>query len=352
MKRREFIKNIAQQTTPFVVGGLLGGVAAKTVHIISNKTHQWKMLTAWRNDVPILPKMSEMLALEIQKLSRGQINIEVLSASEQASYRPAFELVQSGEYEMMHSSPALESYINPIFEIFTSIPLAFNTAQFNNWLENQGGKQIWQRLAADYGIIPVSAGNLGDGLGEWHMDEITDISSYKYRKIRMLGMGAKILSKMGGNVVYLDSNQVAEKFAAGDIAAAEVATLQGDIVMGLHNIAKYFYSPSWHEPTCNLEVLINQKAYLQLPKDLQKIVQESIKNVSNWSLKYFSTAEKNIFETLKQKNRVHISGFPQNVQKELRIATINYLEPLIKSDYYTRKSGLLDQLHKSFYKNT
>ena len=45
-----------------------------------------------------------------------------------------------------------------------------------------------------------------------------------------------------------------------------------DQTFGLHQAAKYYYYPGWHEPGPTLEVIINKEAFASLPSDLQEIV--------------------------------------------------------------------------------
>ncbi len=45
-----------------------------------------------------------------------------------------------------------------------------------------------------------------------------------------------------------------------------------DLRMGFYKAAPYYYYPGWHEPGTCLEVMFNKKAYDELPKDLQAII--------------------------------------------------------------------------------
>src|SRR3989442_9426102 len=42
--------------------------------------------------------------------------------------------------------------------------------------------------------------------------------------------------------------------------------------LGLHNAARYYYYPGWHEPGTTAEFGFNKKAYDSLPADLKAVV--------------------------------------------------------------------------------
>jgi TRAP-type mannitol/chloroaromatic compound transport system substrate-binding protein len=62
--------------------------------------------------------------------------------------------------------------------------------------------------------------------------------------------------------------------------------------LGLHNAAKYYYFPGWHEPGTTGEFGFNKKAYDALPADLKAIVDhacQSIQVVSFQEYEYKNT---------------------------------------------------------------
>jgi TRAP-type mannitol/chloroaromatic compound transport system substrate-binding protein len=58
----------------------------------------------------------------------------------------------------------------------------------------------------------------------------------------------------------------------GVIDAVEWVGPYNDAALGLQEVASYYYYPGWHEPGAMLEFIVNRKALLSLPEDLQAIV--------------------------------------------------------------------------------
>ena len=49
-----------------------------------------------------------------------------------------------------------------------------------------------------------------------------------------------------------------------------------DIKMGFHKVAPYYYT-GWHEPSTELQYLVNKRKFDKLPKDLQAILVTAMK---------------------------------------------------------------------------
>ena len=61
----------------------------------------------------------------------------------------------------------------------------------------------------------------------------------------------------------------------GVIDAAEFVGPYLDRQLGLHKVAKYYYTTGWHEMATTSELTINKKAWASLPPDLQAIVENA-----------------------------------------------------------------------------
>jgi len=42
--------------------------------------------------------------------------------------------------------------------------------------------------------------------------------------------------------------------------------------LGLHQVARYYYWPGWHEPGTVTELIVNRRTYEALPHDVQEVI--------------------------------------------------------------------------------
>jgi len=96
-----------------------------------------------------------------------------------------------------------------------------NAQQLNAWIDNAGGLQLWESLYADYGLVPMCGGNTGVQMGGWFNREINTIDDFKGLKMRMPGLGGKVLKRAGGSPVLLAGSELYTGLEKGTIDATE-----------------------------------------------------------------------------------------------------------------------------------
>ena len=104
------------------------------------------------------------------------------------------------------------------------------------------------------------------------------------------------------------------------------------MAFGLHQAAKHYYYPGWHEPGSCLEFIVNQKALAQLPEDLQRIV-EAVARLVNVDMLDEATAKNNAaLNALVTEHGVNVSPLPDEVLIRLKALSEEVLEELAAND--------------------
>jgi len=80
-------------------------------------------------------------------------------------------------------------------------------------------------------------------------------------KMRIPGLGGKVLAKAGGNAILVAGGEIYTNLDRGVIDATEWVGPYHDLKMGFYKVAKYYYYPGWHEPGTTLEAMVNIGAY-------------------------------------------------------------------------------------------
>ncbi|MEW6429727.1 MAG: TRAP transporter substrate-binding protein, partial [Thermodesulfobacteriota bacterium] len=229
---------------------------------------RWRMVTAWPPGFPVLQTGAERFAKRVGELSSGRLTIQVFAGGELVPPLGVFDAVSGGAAQCGHSAAYYWAGKSVASQWFTSVPFGLNAQGMNSWLLSGGGLQLWEEIYAPFQLVPRPCGNTGVQMGGWFNREIRTLDDFKGLKMRIPGLGGKVLARAGGSVVLLPAAEIYTSLERGVIDASEWVGPAHDLRMGFHKVAKYYYGPGWHEPGSVLEVIFNKKAWEELPPEL------------------------------------------------------------------------------------
>jgi len=169
-------------------------------------------------------------------------------------------------------------------------------------------------------------------MGGWFNKEINSVEDLKGLKMRMPGLGGEVLSRAGGTAVTLPGSELYTSLQTGVIDATEWVGPYNDLALGLHQVARYYYYPGWHETGSNLEFIVNKTAFDALPADLQAIVTYAARATSQDMLDEFTARNNAALQDLITNHDVQLRKFPDDVIIRLHESADEALEDLAASD--------------------
>ncbi|GJQ61736.1 MAG: C4-dicarboxylate ABC transporter [Melioribacteraceae bacterium] len=352
-ERRDFLKKSAIAAAGIGVAGLSacsGKEKNGAPAILTNKTYNWKMVTSWSPHFPILGEGANRLAREIEEMSGGRLKITVYGGGELVPPLESFDAVSQGLAEMGHSASYYWAGKASAAQFFTSLPFGMNTQQTNAWLFYGGGLDLWRELYSNFNLVPFPAGNTGGQMGGWFNKEIHSLSDLKGLKIRLPGFGGKVLNDAGGTAILSPGGEIYINLERGVIDATDWIGPYHDYLMGFHKIAKYYYTPGWHEPTGTLELMVNKSAYDSLSEDLKLIVRNAAYAANTYILAEFDSKNREYLTKLKSESRIEFKRFPDDVLNAFKRSTLEIVSEQAKTDSLSRKiydsySNFQKQIH-------
>ena len=154
--------------------------------------------------------------------------------------------------------------------------------------------------------------------------------------MRIPGLGGKVLDRAGGSPVLLAGGEIYTGLERNVIDATEWLGPYHDTLMGFHEIAKYYYSPGWHEPGTMLEFFVNKELFERLPKDLQQIILTVGDATAIWV--HSQMEAKNTAALAKFLDMgIDIRQFPEEVLDQLRVYTEEAIAEITARDPMSRK---------------
>ena len=313
MKRRDFLKKAGV--------GAAAAVATTAVNapaILAKKTYRWKMVTTWPPKLPVLQEGCERLAKRIGEVSDGRLQIQVFAAGELVPALGIFDAVSQGTVEVGSGASYYWAGKAPAAQWFAAVPFGLNAQGLAAWFHGGDGLKLWEEVYAPFNLIPRPGGSTGVQMGGWFNKKINSIKDYQGLKMRIPGLGGKVVAKAGGTVVLLPGGEIFTSLERGVIDATEWVGPLHDLRMGFYQAAKYYYYPGWHEPGTYLEYFFNKKAYESLPKDLQQIIDVTCMENELWVLSQFDARNGAALQELITKHKVELVKFPDEVLNDLR----------------------------------
>lgn len=342
VSRKNFFKGVAIGTIslPILIRALGEKPKAQTSSapgIITDKKYQWRMVTTWPPNFPVLGEGCVKFAEWVKTMSGGRMEIKVYGGGELVPALETFDAVHNGAVEMGSGAAYYWVSKSNSASFFTAVPFGMNAQQVNAWMLGGDGLKLWEEFYANFGLVPFPGGNTGVQMGGWFNRQINSVADLKGLKMRIPGLGGRVLEKVGGTPILLSGGDIYTGLERGIIDATEWIGPYHDYLMGFYQIAKYYYAPGWHETGSELEIIVNKRKFEELPSDLQEIIRTAALRMNQWVLSQFEAQNSFYLEKMVQEEKVDLRQFPEDVIAELKRHTREVILELVESDPFTKK---------------
>ncbi len=312
------------------------------------QTFKWNLVTSWPKNFPGLGQTPEVFASLVNDMSGGRLKIKVYGAGEMVPGFEVFDTVLSGTAQMGHSAAYYWKGKIPASSFFTAVPFGMNAQETNAWLHYGGGLELWQKLYKPYGIIPLAGGNTGLQFAGWFNKEVNSLDDLQGLKMRVGGIGGEVFKAAGGLPVNMPGGEIFSSLQSGALDAAEWVGPYNDLAFGFNDAATYYYHSGWQEPSANLEFLINEQAFNELPKDLQAIVLTAAKSAHANTIDEYTAKNSANLAILLEKHNVQLRAFPPELMAQFKQISLEVIEKMAAED----DSGTINEVwqsYKTFY---
>jgi TRAP-type mannitol/chloroaromatic compound transport system substrate-binding protein len=311
MKRRSFLsrsaKGAAAATATVAAASTLAAPA-----IASNKL-RLKMVTAWPKNFPGLGTAAERFAKSLAAATDNEIQIKVYGAGELVPAFEAFDAVANGTADMYHGADYYWQGKSKAFNFFAAVPFGLTAAEMMSWMYHDGGQELYDELCARFNVKAFMAGNSGVQMGGWFNKEIKTPEDFKGLRMRIPGLGAEVIRRLGGAAVNIAGAEVYSALKQGRIDATEWVGPWNDLAFGFHKIAQYYYYPGFHEPGPSLALGLNLELWNNLPKHTQETIRLICAAENSISLAEFNTRNASALDDMVNKHNVKLRAFPEEV---------------------------------------
>ena len=287
----------------------------------TDKTYRWKMVTAWPPNLPVIMDEIHAFAATVETMSRGQLKIQVFAGGELVPPLQTFDAVSQGTVEMGHSAAYYWAGKAPAAQYMSAVPFGMTSRGMWSWLYGDDGVELWRKVYAPFDLVPIPMGNTGTQMGGWFNKRIESKEDLNGLKMRIPGLGGKVMDAAGANPVLLSGAEVYTALERGNIDATEWVGPLHDVRFGLDRAAKYYYYPGWQEPSTQLELLINKQAWESLPEHLQLIIENAAAATSVVMSAKMEVGNAAALAALRESGHIEVLPFPDDVLDVLHSAS-------------------------------
>ncbi len=267
MERRSFLKHT----------GLAGILAAASAPAIAQTPGEvkWRLASSFPKSLDTIYGGALTISERCAKATNGKFQIQVFAGGEIVPPFGVVDAVQNATVQCCHTAPYYFFGKDATFAFGCAIPFGMNDRQQNAWMYHGGGRQLYNDFLKEYNIVSFAAGNTGAQMGGWFRKEIKTVADLKGLKMRIGGTGGLPLAKLGVVPQQIPGGDIYPALEKGTIDAAEWVGPYDDEKLGFYKVAKFYYYPGWWEGGPELDLFVNTKAWADLPKDYQAILESA-----------------------------------------------------------------------------
>jgi len=241
---------------------------------------RWRLASGYARNLDILFGASESLAKAVAEATDGRFQIQVSAAGESVPAEGLLDAVGGGKTEMGHAPASFGMAKNSAFALATAMPFGLNARGQNAWWLQGGAAELFVEIFAKNGLVALPGGNTGAQMGGWFRKEIKTVGDLQGLKLRIGGLGATVLAKLGAAVQATPGPEIYAALESKALDAAEWIGPHDDEKLGLQKIAPVYHYPGFWEGGALLHFWINADAWKGLPKSYRAILQAATAQVN------------------------------------------------------------------------
>ena len=254
----------------------------------------------------------------VKKASNGRLIIETYGAGVLFPVSESFDAVRDGVVQMAMVWGGYWAGKDPVFALSGSRPGDPLMEFSENFYLSEKTYPLVAKVYEKYGVKSLGGFDFGPAEILCSVKPIRSLADFKGKKIRSAGIGATFYSALGAAAVSLSAPEIYQALQLGTVDAAEYNDWLVNKEMGLHEVTKFIIEPVLHIGTCDdKDLLVNPKAWAELPDDLKAIVMMARDYARYLSANAYGVESKKAKQDW-LKRGVQIINLPEKDVKEIR----------------------------------
>ncbi|UYV38270.1 TRAP transporter substrate-binding protein [Rhodobacteraceae bacterium D3-12] len=248
--------------------------AALTALALPAGARDIEMQSIYPGTLPLLGSSGAELGGRISKITGGELNFVFRNPGEIVAGNEIWDALSTGAIEAAWYSPGFAEGVVPSASLFTAFPFGPDVREYTAWWYNAGGYELWNEISAPYNIHSELCSILAPEASGWFREEINTPADLKGKKMRIFGLGAAVMEKLGVAAQSMPPADTMSALNLGTIDAAEMSFPAIDNALGMYEHAKHYYFPGWHQQTSLIVFMMNKDSWDGLSDRDRAAIQE------------------------------------------------------------------------------
>jgi TRAP-type mannitol/chloroaromatic compound transport system substrate-binding protein len=236
----------------------------------ADKVINWKCPAHWPMASSSYKDSLQVVAARIKERTNARLILEPYPSGALVPGKEVFNAVKRGMVPIGITSSAYPLAQVPLMNVASGLPLNFGdvweAVYFHKWL---GFEQMLKNECAKHGLIYFTDKVYPTELSL--KKPVRKFEDFKGLKLRSSGILQKFLTSIGAAASYMPGSEIYAALASGVMDGAHWGAVQGSASMKFYDVNKYHLRPALNVASTDIW-LVNQKAFDNLPKDLQEIL--------------------------------------------------------------------------------
>jgi len=303
---------------------------------ISATAKDLEVHAAYGKNTPFLWDSLMRVSKVLNEISEGAIKVTPYGAGEMVQTKDIFEAVSTGSIDAGWGFLVYWAGTEPVSNI-AAVPFGANPRLMAGWIFEGGGQEIIQRAYDNQNVVFIPAHITEPEPGGWFQKEINSPEDLKGLKMRISGLGGKVLNKLGASAQILPAGDLFLALERGRIDATEFSLPVIDKGFGFNKIAKYYYYPGWHQPSSLDGLIINKKVWEKFSSHEQALIRIVCRDNAFWAVNTAAAAQMKYISEFEETG-VQVKRFPDSVLTALRNASKEVVSAEAAKDPYFKEA--------------
>ena len=307
-------KPIAHAAVAIMLMSQCGALRAEPIRLVT--------AMVYGSHLPGLGEPALDLAKRIKLLSSDTIELDLKQPGEVAQPQEILEKVSQGTIAAGFSTASFWAAKMSAASLFSGFPFGLDATGYVEWFYAGNGLKLYQEMYDQAGykvhVIPCAFG--GAETAGWFAKEILIKDDIKGLRMRIFGLGGRVMSRAGAITVLVPGGTLTEAFDKHQIDAAELYPPAADRRQDLQSHVKLIYAPGWHQPETVLELLINKEKWAALSSEQQVLIETACQASMLTTLGSSAKLQRDALAELAAKDGVRIAPLPHDALDAFRVA--------------------------------
>lgn len=255
---------------------------------------------------------------KVKKDSNGRLEIDLLPVGSIVKHTETLDAIKTGIIDGHLTATGYFSGKDPAFGLIGNMVGAWSdTSQLLDYMNNGGGNELLTEIYKPYGVKFVGASTTGveSFVSKVPLNGVADLKGLKLRAPE--GLVQQVFAAAGAAPVNLPGSEVFTGLSKGVIDAADYTVFSTNHSAGLNDIAPHPVQPGFHSLPL-IDMSISQKKWDALPKDLQDLLVQSVKDLAVNITSQLKAADDKAVEEAKANPKITIHDWSPDERKKFR----------------------------------